>query len=413
MRDEQPCGIMIVHENCLLSNELHRVRRLSGYSMPLGFTVTTSHCPEPTQAVLRCQACGASHALPTPLWACPCGGLLDVDMPACFPWEAMRQRPAGLWRYREALPLPDSARPVSLGEMCTPLLAIGVPAGHLYLKLDFLFPTGSFKDRGAAVMMTQVRELGVSQVVEDSSGNAGAAVAAYAAAAGISARIYVPASAPPGKTSQIARYGAHLVLVPGTRADTTAAVQEDARQRYYASHVWNPFFLEGTKTVAFEIWEQLGGRAPEWVITPVGHGTMLLGLYNGFDYLRRAKMIQKLPHIVGVQAAAVAPLAAAMQQSALPDVPANTTLADGIAIVQPLRWRQILSAVRATGGSIMTVTESEIEQALTSWARRGILMEATSATALAAYARLSNTGLFDKTATVVVPVTGSGSKATR
>lgn len=368
------------------------------------------HHPEPTVTVLRCQTCGASHELAAPLWSCPCGGLLDVEAPANFPWETMRQRPAGLWRYREALPLAPTTRPVSLGEMRTPLLAVDDAASRLYLKLDFLFPTGSFKDRGAAVLLSKVRELGVSQVVEDSSGNAGAAIAAYAAAAGVAAKIYVPASASAAKTGQIALYGAQLVQVPGTRADTTAAVQEETRQRYYASHVWNPFFLEGVKTIAFEIWEQLGGRPPDWVLTPVGHGTLLLGLFNGFDYLRRAAMIPALPRIVGVQAAAVAPLAAALKQSSLPEVTAGDTMAEGIAIVKPVRWQQILSAVRTSRGSIVTVTEPEIRQAVIAWARRGILMEATSAAALAAYAALSSAGWFAGADTVVAPVTGAGSK---
>jgi threonine synthase len=368
---------------------------------------------EPNQIILRCQACGVEHDSSLPIWACPCGGLLDVAMPAVFPWEAMRLRPAGLWRYREALPLPAAARPVSLGEMRTPLLPVEDRASRLHLKLDFLFPTGSFKDRGAAVMLTQIRHLGVSHVVEDSSGNAGAAVAAYAAAAGISASIYVPASAPPAKTAQIALYGARLVQVPGPRAAATEAARSEAARSYYASHVWNPFFLEGVKTVAFEVWEQLGQQAPDWVITPVGHGTMLLGLYNGFNFLRQAGMVQRLPRFVGVQAAAVAPLAVALQQQTdhLPEVLAGDTLADGIAITWPLRWQQILSAVRATDGQIVTVTEHEIKQAVLAWARRGILMEPTSATALAAYRALSSKQLFGGSATVVVPITGSGVKS--
>jgi threonine synthase len=140
---------------------------------------------------------------------------------------------------------------------------------------------------------------------------------------------------------------------------------------------------------------------------------MLLGLYNGFDYLQRAGVIQRLPRIVGVQAAAVAPLAAAMAQQSvrLPQVTAGDTIADGIAIAQPLRWQQILAAVRATGGQIVTVAEDEIQQATLAWARRGILMEPTSATALAAYTTLSHKGLFDRSAIVVVPITGSGVKS--
>ncbi len=363
--------------------------------------------------VLRCQSCGAAHDVTQPIWACPCGGLLDVEKPAAFPWETMQRRPAGLWRYREALALPAEARPVSLGEVRTPLLPVDDPRSRLHLKLDFLFPTGSFKDRGAAVMLTQARYLGVSKVVEDSSGNAGAAVAAYAAAAGMAATIYVPASAPAAKIAQIAAYGAQLVRVPGARAATTAAVQAEAAHTYYASHVWNPFFLEGVQTVAFEIWEQLGQAAPDWVITPVGHGTMLLGLFLGFRHLLRAGLIPTLPRIVGVQAAAVAPLVAALAQPApaLPAIVASDTLADGIAITQPLRWRQILAAVRAAQGQLVAVSEDEIRQATQRWARRGLLMEPTSATALAAYDSLSRRGLFESTAIVVAPITGSGVKS--
>jgi threonine synthase len=368
---------------------------------------------DPNPVVLRCQTCGTNHDPGLPIWACPCGGLLDAVMPAVFPWEAMQERPAGLWRYRAAMALPAAARPVSLGEMRTPLLAVEDAASRLHLKLDFLFPTGSFKDRGAAVMLTHVRNLGVTNVVEDSSGNAGAAVAAYAAAAGIAATIYVPASARPAKTAQITLYGARLVRVPGSRAATTESVQAEARRTYYASHVWNPFFLEGTKTVAFEIWEQLGQRAPEWVITPVGHGTMLLGLYIGFDHLRRAGVIGRLPRIVGVQAANVAPLAAAAERGGtfLPEITTADTLADGIAIAQPVRWRQILAAITASDGKIVTVSEQEIRQATAAWAHRGILMEPTSASALAAYMQLCRSGSIDKSATVVVPVTGSGIKS--
>lgn len=364
-------------------------------------------------AVLRCQACKATHPLSLPIWACPCGGLLDVEMPASFPWKMMRRRPAGLWRYREALGLPAAAVPVTLGEMRTPLLPIDSPSGPLHLKLDFLFPTGSFKDRGASTMMTAARHLGVTQVVEDSSGNAGAAVAAYAAAAGVAATIYVPASAPPAKIAQIALYGARLVQVPGPRSATTDAVQAEARRSYYASHVWNPFFLEGVKTVAFEIWQQLGQRAPDWVITPVGHGTMLLGLYKGFDYLLQAGVIQRLPGIIGAQASAVAPLAAAFDQASasLPAISPVDTLADGIAIAHPLRWRQILAAVRTSQGQIITVGEEQIEQAAQLWARRGILMEPTSATALAAYQALRRDQFFDHCATIVALITGSGVKS--
>lgn len=335
-------------------------------------------------------------------------------MAATFPWDAMRQRPPGLWRYREALPLETSTSPVSLGEMLTPLLQVNSPdtTAEVYLKLDFLFPTGSFKDRGATVLLSQVRALGVPAIVEDSSGNAGAAIAAYAAAAGIQADIFVPASTSPAKISQIKRYGARLHAVPGNREDTTIAAQSAAQRAYYASHVWNPFFLEGTKTVAFEIWEQLGCRVPDWVVTPVGHGTLLLGVFKGFEYLRQAGMTRKLPQIVGVQAAACAPLAVAFEEPAasLPAIPPRQTLAEGIAITKPLRWRQIIAAVKDTDGHFLTISDGEITAELHHWASKGLLMEPTSATATAALRKLLAGGRVSAGDIVVAPLTGSGLK---
>jgi threonine synthase len=338
--------------------------------------------------------------------------LLDVVMPRQFPWATMRRRPPGLWRYREALPLGATAEPVALGEPETPLVDISAGGPRVYLKLDFLFPTGSFKDRGAAVLMTKARELRVARVIEDSSGNAGAAIAAYAAAAAISAGIYVPEGASPAKVAQIQRYGASVVQVPGSRADTARAAMEAAQAAYYASHVWNPFFLEGTKTVAFELWEQLGRRVPDWVITPVGHGTMVLGLSKGFLHLRDAGMTDAVPRLVGVQAATCAPLVQGSRGDLTlpPVVEPGVTQADGIAVGQPTRWRQILRAIADSAGFWTAVSEEEIRESHLAWARRGLLIEPTSATATAAYQRLAAEGVFGGHQRVVVVVTGSGIK---
>jgi threonine synthase len=333
-------------------------------------------------------------------------------MPAVFPWHVMRRRPPGLWRYREALPLQLDSPVVSLGEPETPLLRLRDDRYRLYAKVDYLFPTGSFKDRGAAVLMTKARELGITTVVEDSSGNAGAAIAAYAAAAGIQAHIYVPASAAPSKVAQIALYGATLVPVDGDRVATTKAAMAMAQSVYYASHAWNPFFLEGTKTVAFEIWSQLGERAPDVVITPVGHGTMLLGLAKGFAHLQRAGLIPCSPRIIGVQAAACAPLYQAFHDHAdsLSPVQSLPTQAEGIAISQPLRWTQIMSAVRTSHGTILAVSEEEIQVSLRAWAQHGLLIEPTSATATAILDTAAGTKALERDATVVVVLTGSGNK---
>jgi threonine synthase len=217
-----------------------------------------------------------------------------------------------LWRYQAALPVPDAATPVTLGEGWTPLVAAEWDGRPLHFKAEYLNPTGSFKDRGMAMVVTALKTMGVRDVVEDSSGNAGAALAAYAARAGLSAAIYVPAHASPVKQAQIAAYGAEVVPIPGPRAEATRAVHQAVEKgAVYASHVYSPFFSQGVKTLAFELWEQLGGRAPESIVVPVGHGSLLLGLYQGLRALLLAGLIERLPRLFGVQAQACAPLAGA------------------------------------------------------------------------------------------------------
>ncbi|HYL81743.1 MAG TPA: pyridoxal-phosphate dependent enzyme, partial [Candidatus Acidoferrum sp.] len=256
-----------------------------------------------------CTTCRHSFPADTCRWRCTCGGLFDLTLKAAFPKEAIRRRPLGLWRYREALPLPETCEPVTLGEIATPLLPWPALPGGL-LKLEFLFPSGSFKDRGACLMLSHMRQIGVREAVEDSSGNAGAAVAAYAARAGIACRIFVPSSTSEGKLTQIRSYGAVVVTITGTREDVAQAARAEAEHRYYASHVFNPFFFQGTKTFAFEVWEQLGFRAPDCLILPVGHGTLYLGAYLGFRDLLEAGQIPRLPRLIGIQAEQCAPLAA-------------------------------------------------------------------------------------------------------
>ena len=152
----------------------------------------------------------------------------------------------------------------------TPLVPLAFGGAEILCKLDFLFPTGSFKDRGATVLMSKMKEWGLEQILMDSSGNAAAAVAAYAARAGIECDIYAPASTSAAKCAQITAYGANLHKIPGPRAASTAVAVEAAKERFYASHFWNPWFNHGTKTWAFEVWEQLGLKTPDAVVAPPG-----------------------------------------------------------------------------------------------------------------------------------------------
>ena len=210
-------------------------------------------------AHLVCQRCQRTYKDDEARWQCDCGGLLDIEFTPDFDLEKIAKRPPGMWRYREAIPIAQDEKIVSFDEGFTPLSLLQLDGHSLYIKQDHLFPSGSYKDRGASVLISKAKELGLKRIVEDSSGNAGCAIAAYSARAGIECEIYVPESTSPGKLAQIRMYGAHLVLVPGSREDTAHAVMQAAQDTYYASHSWNPFFFQGTKTFAYEVCEQLAG----------------------------------------------------------------------------------------------------------------------------------------------------------
>ena len=355
-----------------------------------------------------CATCQTAAPRETLRWRCPCGGLYDLRVTAAFPREALRGRPQTLWRYREALPLLPGCDAVTLGEPITPLLPwSALPGSHV--KLEFLLPTGSFKDRGACVMLTHMKGLGVRAAVEDSSGNAAAAVAAYSARAGIACRIFVPASASSGKLAQIATYGADVVPVPGSREDVAAAARREAERSYYASHVFNPYFFQGTKTFAFEVWEQLGFRAPDRVILPVGHGTLYLGAYLGFRDLLTAGAIPRLPRLIGIQAEPCAPLVAAWRGE--PPAEPASTIAEGIRIAAPDRADAILQACRESDGELLTVSEEEIISALFRLGRAGLYVEPTAAVAPAGALKLAAAGRLPAEGITVIPLTGSGLKA--
>jgi len=360
---------------------------------------------------LSCVSCGETYPLNEPVWRCGCGGLLDVDFTPVFPLDEIGAREPGMWRYREALPVEHDENIVSFGEGYTPLLPVEIAGRKVYLKQDHLFPTGSFKDRGASVLVSKLKEIGVGRIVEDSSGNAGAAVAAYAARAGIECEIYVPADAPRVKLDQIRRYGAVVREIRGTREDVAAAALDAAGGVYYASHVWNPFFLQGTKTFAYEVCEQLGWKAPDTVVLPVGNGTLLLGACRGFDDLLAAGIIAKRPEIIAVQASRCAPLFRAYEEGSpeIPDFTPETTIAGGIAVARPRRFRQILDAVEKSGGGFVCVEENEILAAVEEMGRGGVFIEPTSAAAVAGlekYLRAASPGEI-----VVAALTGHDLKA--
>ena len=293
----------------------------------------------------------------------------------------------------------------------TPLEGSEFNGHQVFLKVDYLFPTGSYKDRGATVLISKVKELGIGKVVEDSSGNAGSAIAAYCARGRIECEIYVPQETSSGKLIQIEAYGATLRRIEGSRERTAEVAMEVANQTYYASHCWNPLFLHGTKTFAFEIWEQMGWKVPDTLVLPVGHGTLFLGAYIGFRELKEAGMAKKIPKLVGIQSISCAPLYQAFKKGREESLPIEkkTTMAEGIAIAKPVRGRQILEAVRETEGEMLAIREAEIVPVLKEMGRKGHFIEPTSAATIAGLKRYLRGK--SKREVVVSTLTGMGLKA--
>ncbi len=339
------------------------------------------------------------------------GYLLDLEFEAGFPISAIEKRKPNLWRYREALPVLYDADIVSFDEGFTPLLEVSFSNKKALIKQEQLFATGSYKDRGATVMMSHVNHLKIKKVVQDSSGNAGCAVAAYAARAGIACDIYVPEDTAEAKLAQMEWNGAKIIKIKGSREATAAAALKAASLHYYASHCYHPFFMHGTKTFAYEVCEQLGWKAPDALVLPAGNGTLLLGCHIGFHDLLKAGIIHQMPKLVAVQSANCAPLAKAfeLKQTQPAAVTSLHTLAEGIAIAAPVRGAQMLSAVNESKGQFITVTEDEIIDALREMLGQGFYIEPTSAATIAG---LKKYLLRSENETVVSLFSGHGLKST-
>jgi threonine synthase len=318
------------------------------------------------------------------------------------------ERDKSLWRYRAMLPVAGGEPVVSMGEGMTPLVEVRFAGRRVSFKLEYMAPTGSFKDRGTTVLVSKLCEWGVRRAADDSSGNAGASFAAYCARAGIAAEVFTPAYASPAKLAQIEIFGATLHKIEGVREKATEALEAAAGDELvYASHAWSPFTLEGTKTIAYEVWEQLGRAAPDVFISPIGQGSLFLGAYRGFKDLLHAGLIAKLPRLVGVQSIACAPIVEALRQGldhAAP-IEKQPSVAEGISLAHPIRDREILRAIRESEGGALAVADEETLAARRELAATGLYVEPTSAVVGAALKGLRLDG------NVVAALTGSGLKS--
>ena len=346
---------------------------------------------------LRCLGCPDEMGASLRIACARCGGLFEVAYP---------RLPEGGVR----LPL----TPLALGQGDTPTIGFDWPDARrirLELKLEFLSPTGSFKDRGAAMLMAAALSAiwsgGQGAFVEDSSGNAGAALSAYTGAAQLSAEIFVPSGAPAAKLRQISAVGGNVHTVDGDREAVAAAAEQYAQGRGlpYLSHNRSPYFSEGMKLAAEEI---AAHGLPEAIVLPVGNGSLLIGLFRGFQELVQIGRIPQMPRLYAIQSMSVDPVAAAWRNHEVRDP--QPTVADGIAVAAPPRMAQMLEAIRESGGAAGVVSEAEIASAHVSIAKRGLYIEPTSAVPLAALRRLVERGQLADGERVLVPLTGSGLK---
>jgi threonine synthase len=355
----------------------------------------------------RCRSCGNTYPQRGDApWRCSCGEPLDFAEPPEFAGQPPRtlERDEGIWAFEDWLAV---SRQVSLGEGWTPL--VEAPDRPMTYKLEWLFPTGSFKDRGAATTISHAMELDVARVVEDSSGNAGAAIATYAARAGLDADIFVPDAAKPAKLKAIEQTGATVRRISGDRQAVTEAchaeLAADGSDAWYASHAWNPAFFEGTATIASEIAAQRDWTAPDAMVMPLGHGTLFQGAYRGFRRLEAAGWIDSIPRLYGAQAAGSAPIVADRHGEGA--AAGSNAVADGIQIREPPQRAHIHEAIDQTDGDVIAVDAERTDQVLTELHQRGFPIEPTCAVAPAAYDKLRDDGEIELHEEIIVPLTGT------
>jgi threonine synthase len=335
-----------------------------------------------------CHDCSKLTDFTLDAWRCTCGGAWEpADRPS-FDINKIKKNDRSIWRYGELLGLDVKTPYQHMGVGWTPLVPITLYGIQVHLKLEYLMPTGSFKDRGVNPMVNQLAHMGVKSMVEDSSGNAGASLAAHGARFGIHTQIFIPDYASPFKQHQIALYGVEMIKIPGSRKDTeTAAQKAVSLGTTYASHAYQPAYLAGQMTAAFEVWEQLGKKAPDWVLCPVAQGGQYLGFWFGFSRLLAAGLIERMPRLVAVQSAKIAPLYRAWI-AGLDDVPgvepSGQTIAEGVSIAKPVRGKRLLQAVRESDGLVMAINEEDILFGQQELAHKGYYVEPTSALVIAA-----------------------------
>ena len=358
-----------------------------------------------------CSKCSLKMDVSTKKAKCDCGGLWKLDFkPPKFDLSLVDNSTWSIFRYRAFMALEGEYwREISLGEGMTPIIEFNE---DVLLKMDYFMPTLSFKDRGAAALIAHCKAIGVDSVVQDSSGNAGNSVAAYCGKANIECEIFVPEGTSPKKIDMIKSHNAKVNVVPGSRdncADVCRA-KVDTEGKYYANHVYNPFFYEGTKTYIYEVYEQLK-RIPKNIFVPLGNGTLFIGIVKALKELLDSNIIKEMPNIIAVQSEFCDPFAkAVIKNERLPaKVTPKPTMAEGIAIGVPMRGEEILEYIYKYNIKVITAPENRILEARAALAAKGVYCEHTTAATYAAYLKYCE--LNGKTSDCLIPMCGAGLKS--
>lgn len=363
------------------------------------YEVRCSTCNQPSNSLLdfKCSACGQP---------------LEMRLHFDFKPENTHQNRYDVWRYAKFFPYVKESDIISLGEGWTPLVKF---LDNVCFKLESSNPTGSFKDRGSTVLISALHRLierTEGYVSEDSSGNAGASMAAYAARAGLKAKIYVPETVSGPKFNQIQFYGAQVVKVSGSRAQVAQEAQKAGKGKFYAGHILHPLFRDGIRSLAYEIAEQSATKAPKHVYLPVSAGTLLLGVISGFRHLVDSDIVETVPRIVACQTQQVSPLYHHFKNLRYNPPKKITSIADALVSVNPPLLELMVKGLREVNGDAVMVDEDEIMRAFTELGRKGFFVEPSSAVAYAAYKKQLARGEISRDDGTVIVLTGTGLKTT-
>jgi len=356
----------------------------------------------------ECPICKKVYNYGQLVWKCQCGSYLNLVQDVKFSKADIKADKLNMWRYDEAYPVKYNELAATYNEGMTPLIDIEFGGAKPKVKLDYLMPTGSFKDRGVVMVVNYLKKYGADFITEDSSGNAAASVGAYCALADIKAKIFVPAGNSSGKIMQTAAYGAEINPIEGTRDQVATAAQQFVES--YSGHNWHPLFCHGIKSIAYEIWEQSGYIAPDVIVTPCGGGSLALGIIRGFKELLENGEVDKLPRVYAVQPKNCNPIVRYFNGDKSEFSP-EPTIAEGTAIAFPVKAKEISGQVLSTKGALVDLTEDEIKAALKIVCKKGVYIEPTSAIAFAAFEKLIAGGQIGKNENTVIIASGNGLKA--